>query len=127
MALATPADMNEAFWLQQCPNRGPALTHAFGRSDTPGVCAHCKQSPFGPPTPVVRQFQMPPVDVAARLRQIGFEPDDQTVNLKEAGMATGQASGPADGPGRGELTLLQRRKLVALKGWIDWQAAHDSE
>ena len=36
-----PRELVITQWDEQCPQRGPALTHARTLHDPPGVCAHC--------------------------------------------------------------------------------------
>lgn len=102
-----------AFWMQQCPMRGPALTHKHAskcEEHPRNMCCECGQS-VGPPLPVVRR-EMPPVDIEARLRGQPEESVDDDIwladsldaKILEPRMATGVLDGNPSGPGRGPLS-----------------------
>lgn len=104
----------KAFWIQECPQRRPALTHAHMRDCTdhePEQCCHCKASPY---TIGAILAPLPPVDIERRLNG-----DGPVKVLKEPGMANGRYDGPKDGPGRGELTTAQRVYLVFIRDMHD--------
>ncbi len=114
------------FWSEQCPQRGPALTHAHGQScladhggrHAPTTCCHCGEDELDGPAKAPESWPpsaaLPEVDIEARLRQIGLvvvehEPD----TMVEPRMITGNGpQGATWGKGRGkELTPADIRRL----------------
>lgn len=133
------------WWKQQCPERGVTLTHTHAsqcRSEHEGhtfdQCCHC--GAVQPDTEKATMV-MPPIDVAARLRALGYKqipeppvdepepaaPDpyfDETAP-REPLSVTGQGpTGPRYGLGRGILTPRAERRAVAYVGWRAWLAEH---
>lgn len=107
------------WWANDCPGRGPALSHTPSQDDQT-LCLHCLQrvntAPARPP--------MPPVDVAARYRALGLEmphippPPHDEDELVEPSHITGKGpQGPAWGVGRGVPTLRFFARVEAFVGW----------
>lgn len=94
----------DAFWLQQCPQRGVDLTHMWDgakASGPEGICVHCGKLPGD-------------VDAQARLESLGLSdplPADAIMGeppetiIPEPRFITGIGpQGDPKGPGRGFLT-----------------------
>jgi hypothetical protein len=129
-----------------CPQRGPGLSHAHASDCIPqnghprtGVrhewneCCHCGIVVGAPPTTIRTSGEpepLPPLDVTARLRQLGLLPTVKDFPFsvvrtdlpvpEEPKMAQGTYPGPDWGPGRGDLTPRQAKALVARVGWVLW-------
>lgn len=68
-------DPERGWWGEQCPQRGPALSHAHssecGEPAHNGRCCHCLARPGERPS---ASAVPPPINVNERLRDLGFLP-----------------------------------------------------
>lgn len=135
----------EGYWSQQCPARGSGLTHVHWNQCSPdghpgsdtghhyGQCCHCG----GYASQMAREAVMPPLDVAARLRQMGLITDEGTpvATEQDTGLEdihaentpvepkaiTGEGpQGHRWGRGRGEFGWRDERRVEAYVGFAEW-------
>lgn len=113
-----------------CPARGPGLTHTF--VGEVGHAVPCRECHLPIRSVAERSPGLPPLDVNARLRQLGLMPPPEDLPFTvtrvdkaeetpvEPKMAQGTYPGPDWGPGRGDLTPRQAATLIARVGWVLW-------
>lgn len=121
--------MVSAFWSEQCPTRGAALTHAHWDKCSPEAhpgepsghlpfqCCHCRGMDPGARGTIVGNSVPPPLDVPQRLRDIGIMgtwqemPDGTLVHIEDPSVNHGFRQTPPPRYERTDDTLVEPRMV----------------